>query len=267
MKSPLLCLALMGLVANALTPATRAQAAAGAVEMTTTESGLKYVITSRGSGPAAKVGQVVIVHYVGTFLDGKLLDSSRQRGQPFAFTLGLGRVIRGWDEGFALLRVGDKATFLIPPDLAYGGQPRGPIPANSTLRFDVELLDLKEYALADVLLETLDVRGPEATQRLFEELKAEKFDGLHVDEGQINGLGYARLGKQKLAEAIAVFRWNVELFPGSANVYDSLGEAYAKDGRQELAIQNYERSLAINPKNANAEKKLAGLKSVPAGAP
>jgi hypothetical protein len=235
--------------------------------LTTTESGLKYVITSHGSGPVAKVGQVAIVHYVGTFMDGSLLDSSRKRGEPFAFTLGMGRVIRGWDEGFALLRVGDQATFIIPPDLAYGPQKRGPIPGNSTLRFDVELLELKDYALADVLLETLDGRGLEATQRLFAELKTEKFGGLYVNETQLNGLGYSRLGKQKFAEAIAVLLWNAELFPASANVYDSLGEAYARNGQRELAIQNYERSLAIDPKNANAAKELARLKSLPAAMP
>jgi len=265
MKSSLSCLVLVGLAVLAVTPAARAQAPAATAlpDLTTTESGLKYAITSRGSGPAAKVGQVAIVHYVGTFLDGKLLDSSRQRGQPFAFTLGMGRVIRGWDEGFALMRVGDKATLLIPPDLAYGAQARGPIPGNSTLRFDVELLDLKDYSLADVLLETLDGRGLEATEKLFAELKAEQFDGLYVDETQLNALGYGRLRSQKLAEAIAILRWNAELFPGSANVYDSLGEAYARDGQRELAIKNYERSLAINPRNTNAEKMLAGLKQNP----
>lgn len=98
------CLVAVSLLAIAGMPAVQAQAPALPADMTTTESGLEYAITSPGHGPAAKPGQVVIVHYVGTFMDGSLLDSSRKRGQPFAFTLGMGRVIRGWDEGFALLR-------------------------------------------------------------------------------------------------------------------------------------------------------------------
>jgi hypothetical protein len=235
--------------------------------LTTTESGLKYVITSKGNGPAAKPGQVAIVHYVGTFMDGSLLDSSRKRGQPFVFTLGMGRVIRGWDEGFALLHVGDQATFIVPPDLAYGPQRRGPIPANSTLRFDVELLDLKDYALAEALSQSVESRGLEAAQRLFAELKAEKFKDLYVNEGQLNGLGYSLLSQKKFPEALAFFQWNAELFPESANVYDSLAEGYAKNGQPDLAIQNYERALAIDPKNANAAKELARLKAPPAKGP
>lgn len=259
--------ATMGL--HAQSPATPPLAAAPALPegLTTTDSGLKYVITSKGTGPAAKPGQVAIVHYVGTFMDGSLLDSSRKRGQPFVFTLGMGRVIRGWDEGFALLRVGDQATFIVPPDLAYGPQRRGPIPANSTLRFDVELLDLKDYALAEALSQSVESRGLEAAQRLFAELKAENFKDLYVNEGQLNGLGYSLLSQKKFPEALAFFQWNAELFPESANVYDSLAEGYAKNGQPDLAIQNYERALAIDPKNANAAKELARLKAPPAKGP
>lgn len=272
MKTHLVRLALLAfatLAAPALHAQEPAAPAAPALPegLIATESGLKYVITSRGSGPAAKPGQVAIVHYVGTFMDGSLLDSSRKRGQPFVFTLGMGRVIRGWDEGFALLHVGDQATLIVPPDLAYGPQRRGPIPANSTLRFDVELLDLKDYALADALSQTVDGRGIEAAQSLFKELKDENFKGLYVDEGQLNGQGYSQLSQKKYAEALAFFQWNAELFPNSANVYDSLGEGYAKNGQPDLAIQAYERSLALNPKNANATKELARLKAPPVASP
>jgi hypothetical protein len=262
MKISLSVLAFVSLTTLAPLLKTAAQTPnAAEPKMITTASGLKYVITSKGTGPIAQPGQVVVAHYVGTFSDGERFDSSRDRGEPFAFTLGQGRVIKGWDEGFALLRAGDKATFIIPPQLAYGDRQRGPIPANSTLHFDVEVLELKGRALSEALGEAFDTAGSDTAQRRFEELKATKFEGYFVNEAQLNGLGYARMAKGSIREAIQVFTWNVELFPGSANVYDSLGEAYARNGQRDLAVQSYEKSLALDSKNANAAKALAELKA------
>jgi len=106
----------------------------------TTESGLKYAILEIGDGVQAKAGDFVSVHYRGTLLDGTQFDSSYDRGKPIEFELGIGRVIKGWDEGIALLHVGDKGRFEIPSELAYGARATGSIPANSTLIFDVELV-------------------------------------------------------------------------------------------------------------------------------
>ncbi len=108
----------------------------------TTASGLKYVITHKGTGKKAAAGQKVKVHYTGKLTDGKVFDSSVERGQPFEFQLGAGQVIRGWDEGLALLSIGDKATLIIPSELGYGPNGAGGvIPPNATLIFDVELID------------------------------------------------------------------------------------------------------------------------------
>lgn len=109
----------------------------------TTESGLRYVIVEAGEGDNATAGDQVSVHYNGTLLDGTKFDSSYDRGQPFGFVLGQGRVIMGWDEGIALLNKGAKATLYIPSTLAYGERATGSIPANSILKFDVELVDIK----------------------------------------------------------------------------------------------------------------------------
>jgi peptidylprolyl isomerase len=110
----------------------------------TTSSGLKYKITEKGSGKRAEVGATVSVHYTGKLQDGTKFDSSKDRNQPFSFKLGQGQVIKGWDEGIALLHVGDKAILTIPPALGYGEQGVGSIPPNATLTFEVELLDVKE---------------------------------------------------------------------------------------------------------------------------
>ena len=109
----------------------------------TTPDGLQYTDDQVGTGAVAEPGKNVSVHYTGWLMNGTKFDSSRDRGQPFTFPLGAGRVIKGWDEGVAGMRVGGKRTLIIPPDLAYGSRATGPIPPNSTLKFEVELLDVK----------------------------------------------------------------------------------------------------------------------------
>ena len=113
--------------------------------MNTTPSGLQYEDTTPGTGAEAKAGQEVRVHYTGWLYNGgqqgAKFDSSLDRGDPFAFSLGAGMVIKGWDEGVAGMKVGGKRNLIIPPQLAYGaGGCGGVIPPNATLKFDVELL-------------------------------------------------------------------------------------------------------------------------------
>ena len=109
------------------------------------ESGLEYIEIEAGTGARAVAGRVVRVHYTGRFPDGRVFDSSYSRGEPIEFRLGAGKVIRGWDEGIALLKEGGKAQLILPPGLAYGekGAGGGVIPPNATLVFDVELVEVK----------------------------------------------------------------------------------------------------------------------------
>jgi len=109
-----------------------------------TESGLRYQFIQKGEGKQAQAGKTVSVHYEGSLENGKVFDSSYPRKKPIEFKLGQGQVIEGWDEGIQLLRVGDKARFVIPSDLGYGSRGAGgAIPPNATLIFDVELMDVK----------------------------------------------------------------------------------------------------------------------------
>jgi peptidylprolyl isomerase len=108
-----------------------------------TTSGVEIKIISKGTGIKPATGDRITVHYEGKLTNGTVFDSSYSRNQPFTFTLGIGQVIKGWDDAFAMLQTGDKATITIPASLGYGSKSAGSIPPNSTLIFDVELVSVK----------------------------------------------------------------------------------------------------------------------------
>ena len=110
---------------------------------TTAKPDLKIEDTKVGTGKEVKSGDTIIIHYNGTLTDGTKFDSSYDRGQPFETAIGVGKVIQGWDQGVVGMKVGGKRKLTIPPELGYGAQTVGPIPANSTLIFEVELIDVK----------------------------------------------------------------------------------------------------------------------------
>ena len=108
------------------------------------QSGLKWTVLKEGKGETPKRGDKVVVHYTGWLTNGKKFDSSRDRGEPFKFTVGVGQVIKGWDEGVMRMRPGDRFKFTIPANLAYGERGVGPIPPNSVLVFDVEFIKVSK---------------------------------------------------------------------------------------------------------------------------
>jgi len=122
----------------------KVEEAAKEEKIITTKSGLKYSIKKEGNGDKPTKGQNISVHYSGTLIDGTEFDSSVKRDKPFNFTVGVGQVIKGWDEALLDMQVGEKRLLTIPPKLAYGDKAVGKIPPNSTLLFEVELLAINE---------------------------------------------------------------------------------------------------------------------------
>ena len=136
------------LIATAIVAAAAPASAQTQGKAMTTPSGLQIIDTTVGTGASPKTGQTCVMHYTGWLSEGgkkgKKFDSSVDRGQPFEFPIGMKRVIGGWDEGVATMKVGGKRTLIIPPELGYGARGAGGvIPPNATLIFDVELLGLK----------------------------------------------------------------------------------------------------------------------------
>jgi FKBP-type peptidyl-prolyl cis-trans isomerase len=109
----------------------------------TNPSGLRYLVRAPGAGSPPSLGAQIVAHYDGYLLDGRKFDSSRDRGEPFVFRVGTGAVIKGWDEAFLTMKQGEKRTLLIPWWLGYGEKGRGMIPPRGTLRFEVELLEIR----------------------------------------------------------------------------------------------------------------------------
>lgn len=231
----------------------------------TTESGLKYIIIAKGNGPKAENNKAVEVHYTGSLLDGKVFDSSRERGEPIEFVLGTGQVIRGWDEGIALMNVGDQFKLIIPPGLAYGEKGAGNvIPANATLVFDVELVSVSvpKTPIGEAIFDYVIADSINAACEKYRDLKKNHYDEYNFKESQLNQLAYQLLQVGRTEAALAMFKLNAESYPKSANAYDSLGEAYMVAGNKEEAIKNYEISLKLNPKNKNAVERIQKLKEM-----
>ena len=142
MKIVLICLLVLGVAAAQDNKSAAKKEEAKPPKVVTTPSGLKYQDLVEGKGESPKEGDTVAVNYTGWLLSLKKFDSSN--GNPFTFRLGKGEVIKGWDEGLLTMKVGGKRKLVIPPDLAYGERANGIIPANATLVFEVELLEIKK---------------------------------------------------------------------------------------------------------------------------
>lgn len=239
----------------------------------TTASGLKYYLTKKGNGRMIKPGEVAVWHYTLTLTDGSKIDDSRKNNAPLGMTVPSDRLIKGTVEALMLMHVGDRGVFILPPALGYGrrGFEAGSLPAippNSTLIFDMELVDIKQSALLDTLEQALfkqpvrDTSTPRTDEviELYKSYKKKKFADVFTSDNDLNTIGYELLQKFP-NEAIKIFLLNVEEYPKVGNVYDSLGEAYMNTSDFDKAILNYEKSLELDPGNTNAVQKIKQMKA------
>ena len=190
MKKAALAIVMAGVVLSSSTcNKGGGDAESNGIDTVMTESGLQYVIWSKGDGEMPANGDKVSVHYAGRLSTGEPFDNSYDRGQPFQFPLGQGRVIKGWDEGIAKLHVGDSATLIIPPALGYGSSDRPKIPGNSTLIFDVQLMDVTKK----VMPKRFDVSGKtkESTRSGLEYIMINETNGVQAEDGMTVSVHYS----------------------------------------------------------------------------
>lgn len=227
-----------------------------------TDSGLKYIILEEGNGEKVQLDKEVSFEWTGYFEDGSSFGTS-VGAEPFFFVTGKGQVIKGAEEGLALMQEGDRYLFLMPPQLAYGERGSGDaIPPNATLIFNYKVLSVSEpkLSLVDTLKSVINADGIDESLRLYQHLKETAQDKYAFREGALNRLGYQLMGEEFLIEAIEIFRLNVEEFPTSWNVYDSLGEALMNAGNSPEAILMFEKSLKLNPDNESGKANLKKMK-------
>ncbi len=211
-------------------------------ELVTLPSGLQYEIIQEGNGQKPEVGDKVTVHYTGTLkATGDKFDSSLDRGQPFSFPVGQGRVIPGWDEGILLFNVGTKARLIIPSNLAYGPQDRPGIPANSDLIFEVEILDIDHIEPHKVY----DVSGmePQTTNSGLQYYIIEEGTGPQAKAGDmvsVHYYGYLKEGETRFDDSFS--RGEPIQFPlGSGQVIPGWEEGIAllKEGSKAKLVIPY----------------------------
>ena len=229
----------------------------------TTKSGLKFLIISEGTGKKVQVGKEIAFHWTGYFLDGKSFGTSRGL-EPYYYNPGKRQVIAGAEEGLLMMKEGDRYLFIIPPYLAYGSSGSGSvIPPNATLIFDYEVVSVTEpkLSITDTLLKVFSIKGIDEAIDLYKVLKANQYEKFAFRESELNNLGYALLENKRVLEAIEVFKLNVEEYPDSWNVYDSLAEGYMLKGEKENAIKFYKKSIEMNPGNKAGKKNLERLEN------
>jgi hypothetical protein len=228
----------------------------------TTDSGLKYFIVNEGAGTKVEEGREVVLHGIGILENGEVFWETRESNSPFHFVTGTNSVIKGVEEGVSKMRVGDRWIFILPPEIAYGDKESGPIPPNSTLIFDYEVLDVTnpKKAIIDTLHITIEEKGVDEALDLYIEL--EKEDGIYnFRSDQLNGLGYKLITEEKLDFAKIIFQLNVRKHPDDYNVWDSLGEVYMLLGENKLAIESYKKSLELYFGNSNAAEMIKKLEA------
>jgi tetratricopeptide (TPR) repeat protein len=224
-----------------------------------TSSGVTYVVTKPGSGRQPKLGQVVCVRLNSFGSNGVLFQKNRENGD----LLGIGLVDESHypsalREVLINLHIGDQAVILAPASQVTAG-----IGLGSTVIYVVDVVDIKDRELLKTMSGILAEKGAGAALKEYLSLKQENYPNTYVSEWESNAFGYALMKEGAYAEAISVFRSNLQAYPGSANAYDSLGDAYEKVGDKPQAIECYRKAVALDPLFVESLIKLDNLGAFP----
>lgn len=227
----------------------------------TTASGLKYIIVKKGNGAPAEPGKEIGIHGIGTFTNGEIFWETRTTNFPFYYVADANQVIKGCEEGVQLMHVGDRYIFIMPPELAYGSRKRDPIPPNSTLIFDYELVSVEDPKppVADTLYQAMNASGLKYTKELYHKLKETSFNAYNFREDQLVDLAYKLRKDKKYKEALAFLEMNLALFPQSAYTFYGYGDVYNDMGDNTKALDYFEKSLTLDPHNKSLQMKIEEL--------
>ena len=213
-------------------------------ESVTTSSGLTYKFTQFGKGPMPADGDLMVIHGIGTFTDGKEFWNTRTDGAPYEYTLGVSSVIRGFQEGMRLVREGDRIVITMKPELAYGERGSRDIPPNSTLVFDYEVLGVKPRSFARLMREAM---ATGSTDDAIARAKATPdLSSYYVSAPSVQAAASAANRKQP-GDGEKVLSFALTLLPTSYQLHQALARAQAQRGATVEAIKSYETAITLNP--------------------
>ncbi len=232
----------------------------------TTPSGLSYVFTKLGQGPRPQNGDVMVIHGIGRFTDGTEFWNTRTEGEPYEYTPGVDRVIRGFEEGMRLVREGDRIVITMKPELAYGERGNRDIPPNSTLVFDYEILAVKPLSIARLLREGMAAGTLDDAIKKAQSLPDLK--GYFVSAAGILALA-GNANRRQPGDGEKVLSFGLTLLPDAYQLHQALGRAQSQRGAVADAIRSYENALRLNTQQTEtahrdyeaATKALADLRS------
>jgi arylsulfatase len=243
-------------VPPAAAPRTRARPATG--EAVTTESGLRYVFTKQGSGARPERGDLMIIHGIGRFVDGKEFWNTRTDNAPYEYAFGVDRVIRGFEEGMREVRAGDRIVITMKPELAYGERGNRDIPPNATLVFDYEILSVETLSVARLLRDAIEAGTLDATLARARGLS-------NIKEYYVSAAGLQSLAgmanRRRAGDGEKVLALGLTLLPDAYRLHQALAREQSQRGANAEAIQSYEAALRLNPKTTDAERRDADAAS------
>lgn len=240
-----------------------AQSPQSPADTITTASGLRYLFTQRGTGPVPRRGDVLVVHGIGRFVDGKEFWNSRTDEEPFAYRMGYDPVIRGFGEGMTHLRQGDRVIMIMPPGIAYGTRGTDGIPPNSTLVFDYEVLAVHTQSVHGALQDGMDnIDSTIAALRTKPDLSSYHLYDYHLLADAKRAVQYDPANEEKILE------FGTTLMPNAFRLRLALARLQEQRGLVAEAVASYEAAQRLNPRRsadhqadyASAESALAALR-------